>query len=243
MPTLITRGALSGKGFGLTNQVAPVAPNLQTKTFTSNANWISPATTTYLASLVGKGQDQIPSYAFDLGVGQYYVNNSGGTGSNPPYLDWSTVYGFATSMQSLYSSRIGNYGPNNSSVVNDYFSFVYSNNSWNVQNYSTGTNTSIYTVNSVRIENFSAYSPPTSGNILYSDIVGLGPIGWVVIANLNSLPADGSSSSAFGYIFPGGNMASPTAPTITYSNIPVTPGVSYPIVVPSGGSVTIQYYT
>ena len=242
MPTLITRGALSGKGFGLTNEVAPVIPNLQTKTFTSNSNWIAPATTTSLVSLTGKGQDQIPSYAFDLGVGEYYVNAPGGSGTNPPYLDWSTVYGYATSMRSLYTSYIGINGPNNTSIVNDYFAFVYSNDSWNIQNFSTGTNTSLYTVNSVRIENFSAYSPPTSGNITYSSIVGLGPIGWVVIANLNAPPTNGSSSSAFGYTFPGGTSSSPTAPTLTYSNVPVTPGVSYAITVPSGGSITIQYY-
>jgi hypothetical protein len=29
--------------------------------------------------------------------------------------------------------------------------------------------------------------------------------------------------------------------TTTYSNVAVTPGVSYPIVVPSGGSLTITY--
>lgn len=64
-------------------------------------------------------------------------------------------------------------------------------------------------------------------------------------------PANGSASSALGKTFPGG-AGGPTAPA-TYTNVAVTPGGSYPIVIgaagsndgtpaAAGGSVTISYY-
>lgn len=57
----------------------------------------------------------------------------------------------------------------------------------------------------------------------------------------DSLPGStGANSSAFGYTFPGG-VGGP-ASTLTYGNITVTPGASYSIIVPAGGSVTITYY-
>ena len=40
--------------------------------------------------------------------------------------------------------------------------------------------------------------------------------------------------------FPGGDGG--PAGTTTFTNVAVTPGTSYSIVVPSGGSVTLQYY-
>ena len=50
----------------------------------------------------------------------------------------------------------------------------------------------------------------------------------------------GASSTALGYTFAGG--AGGAATPVTYNNVAVTSGSSYSIVVPSGGSVTIQYY-
>lgn len=53
-------------------------------------------------------------------------------------------------------------------------------------------------------------------------------------------PTTGNPTTAFGKTFPGGvgGAASPT----TFSNIAITPGASYNIVVPSGGSLTITYF-
>lgn len=53
-------------------------------------------------------------------------------------------------------------------------------------------------------------------------------------------PTTGTAATGFGKTFPGG-YAGP-APTSTYNNVVVTPGASYNIVVPAGGSVTITYY-
>ncbi|WP_371763383.1 hypothetical protein [Massilia sp.] len=51
----------------------------------------------------------------------------------------------------------------------------------------------------------------------------------------------GASATAFGKTFPGstGNVA-PT--TTTFSDIPITPGATYNIVVPAGGTLTITYF-
>lgn len=54
-------------------------------------------------------------------------------------------------------------------------------------------------------------------------------------------PTTGAASTAFGKALPGstGNVAPATT---TFSDIPITPGASYNIVVPAGGSVTITYF-
>ena len=49
----------------------------------------------------------------------------------------------------------------------------------------------------------------------------------------------GASTTAFGYTFLGGTGGAATP--VTYNNVAVTPGGSYSIVVPSGGSVSITY--
>lgn len=49
----------------------------------------------------------------------------------------------------------------------------------------------------------------------------------------------GASASGFGKVFPGG-VGGP-ASTFTYNNVAVTALASYPVVVPSGASITITY--
>lgn len=50
----------------------------------------------------------------------------------------------------------------------------------------------------------------------------------------------GASATGFGKTFPGGTGGAATP--VPYNNVAVTPGASYPLVVPSGGSITITYY-
>lgn len=50
----------------------------------------------------------------------------------------------------------------------------------------------------------------------------------------------GASTTAFGKTFPGG-AGGPASPT-SFTNVTVTGGSSYSIVVPAGGSLTISYY-
>lgn len=50
----------------------------------------------------------------------------------------------------------------------------------------------------------------------------------------------GPASTGFGKTFPGG--VGVPASTTSFTNVAVTGGSSYPLVVPSGGSITITYY-
>lgn len=53
-------------------------------------------------------------------------------------------------------------------------------------------------------------------------------------------PTTGAATTAFGKTFPGGTGGPGSATTA--SNVAVTPGASYSIVVPAGGSLTIIYF-
>jgi hypothetical protein len=53
-------------------------------------------------------------------------------------------------------------------------------------------------------------------------------------------PTTGDSTTGFGKTFPGG-YGGPASPA-TYNEVAVTPGQSYSLVIPSGGSITISYY-
>lgn len=56
-----------------------------------------------------------------------------------------------------------------------------------------------------------------------------------------TIPAsNGANATGLGKTFPGGT-AGGAAPTTSFSNVAVTPGTSYPIVVPAGGQVSISY--
>jgi hypothetical protein len=50
----------------------------------------------------------------------------------------------------------------------------------------------------------------------------------------------GASTTGFGKTFPGGTGGAGT--NTTFTNVAVTPGSNYSVVVPSGGSLTINYY-
>lgn len=50
----------------------------------------------------------------------------------------------------------------------------------------------------------------------------------------------GASTTGFGKTFPGGSGGA--ASLTNFANVPVTPGASYAIVVPAGGTLTITYY-
>lgn len=53
-------------------------------------------------------------------------------------------------------------------------------------------------------------------------------------------PTSGGASTGFSQVFAGGPSAEP-APITQFLNVSITPGVSYPIVVPLGGYITIEY--
>jgi hypothetical protein len=232
MPSLITLGAVSGRGFGATNPVLP--PVLTTTTFTSSGNWVAPLSVANVAAIYGYGQDGSPSSTNY--TTQYWAVPLSGNLGNSPYAQWGDLYGRATSVRSALLALIGSAGPSSVSVSYEFYVSA-TNNSWSVPN-DNYDDFSAYTINSVGGLT-SQGNVSTSGNIIGSSLAA-GVNGWNFIVNLGIPGFQGASSTGLGKTFPGGNGGPPS--TTSFSNVAVTPGVSYPISVAPGGSVTLQYY-
>lgn len=229
MPTLISRGAASAKGFGLTNG----ALNLTTVTFTSNGTWVAPTGVFIVPTLTGRGQDG-SSQPVIVGT-SYGAVKTGGTFTYPAYADWSGIYGTAVSVRDTIAAAIGGFGP--SSYLALYQILVSAtNSSWeeSTAQYDDLSGVYITGVSSLSASGGAA----TSGNIVGPSLpAGVSAWSFAIYAATPSFV--GASSTGLGQTFPGGNNT--TAPTLTFNNIAVTPGTSYPIVVAPGGFVTIQY--
>jgi hypothetical protein len=214
--------------------------NFVVQTFTANTTWVAPATVTKVLNASGYGGAASPDTASSAFA---YVGTAapGGGGTNPPYAQWGDLYSEALSALSAIQS---NSGTNLISFPRRTY-FVNPNEFWRV---SITTFYNIWVVgDSGSIADFNGPTP-TSGDMTYASVSG--SPGWIVTANnTRSLGSNGPAATAFGNTFPGGTLGGTipyrtvVAPVVTtYTNIAVTPGTSYPIVVPSGGSITLIYY-
>lgn len=242
MPSLISRGAMSGKGFGLTGQSGS-GTALTSVTFTANGNWIAPASTTNVVTASGKGAAGVSDYVGTVYSSGYFATRGSVASPSAPYAQWSTLYNnYNTLLSALSSKSYPSYAP---SYPLPYGSFttVAANDTW-------VNNTVTFTGNAYYLTGYNSYtigSPPSSGNITYSSLSGA--VGWIIEAYGYVPGGVGASTTAIGLTFPGGaysgtypNGTGSAASTTTYTNIAVTPNASYPIVVPSGGFVTLEYY-
>jgi len=245
MPSLISQGAMSGKGFGLTGQASGGGGGgtLTSVTFTANGNWIAPASTTSVVTASGKGAAGVSDAVGTVYTAGYFATTGSPNPPNAPFAQWGTLYNnYSALLSALAAKSYPSYAPTNSLPYGS-FTYVTTNNNWSndtytfvgVPYYLTGYNT--YTLG----------SPQTSGNITYSSLSGAD--GWIIDAYGYVPGGVGASSTALGKTFPGGgytgtypNGTGQAATTTTFTNVPVTPGASYPIVVPSGGFVTLEYY-
>ena len=210
---------------------------LITETFTSNATWVAPAGVSVLRTMSGfGGAATADTFTANLGfaqVGAFAVGLSGLT--NAPYAQWADLY---AALQAEIATVTGNTGVN----------LLTSNN----LNYGIGTDDTWNSSTTPRNEwvSGSGYSlttigsPQTTGNILHSD----GTDYWLVVVSGYELGSNGAATTGVGRTFPGGTLTgtepfrTTVAPvTTTFTGVAVTSGVSYPIVVPSGGSLTITY--
>lgn len=239
MPTLITRGAASGRGFGLFES----GITTRKETFTSSGSWVCPAGVTSLIYVRGKGQDGTSDYyamSTNYYVGVKIAVSTGG--DNPPYLDWSTIYGeYLSDINSIPDGGFA--GPGGQTRTSNYR--VYIDNSWSV---STGSvrDWNGYYINDVT-PGSSSPPPPTSGTMTYSTMTNGN---WVINVSYVAFGSAGADTTAFGYTFSGGtlsgsypNQTGNAAAVTTYTSVAVTPGTTYNFVVPAGGSVTFAYYT
>lgn len=217
---------------------------LTTQTFTSNATWVAPAGVGLIQSTSGYGG---PATSFstntNAGINNYFARAEAGTLPNAPFGQWGDLY---TEVLNNFALITANSGTNLLPLMSAVY-FVDSSDRWNSGTFSdsswvTGSSGSITAVN----------SPSTSGNMTYSGLVGAGGVGrgWRFNGVTVVTPgAAGSATTAFGNTYPGGTVTgvlpftTAVAPvTTTVTNVSVTPGVSYSIVVPTGGSLTISYF-
>lgn len=238
MPTIITRGAASARGYGF-NQTTSGSATLQTVTFTSSGTWVAPAGVTNLVAVIGQGGPSSDDAPGGISVADVSVTNSvSGSGANNLPISAAAAYNTANICASIYNA--GGY-QSASHAFNRNFIF-YSNNTfaWTDSN-PWGTGTFPYYIVA---GTWSLVGSPMSGSLGYPGSFGYAATGQVIFPG-----GSGGTSAAFGYSFPGAsqigsypNATGQSASSITYTNVAVTPTTSYPITVAYGGSVTIQYY-
>lgn len=210
---------------------------LITQTFTSNTTWVAPTGVGLLRTMSGYGGAATPdTFTTNLGfsqIGAFAVGLS--SLDNPPYAQWADLY---ANYQSELAKVTSNVGVNKlTTAALNYF--IGTDDTWNSSTFVTDKWVS---GNGYSITTFG--SPQTSGNVLYSD----GTDYWSIVVSGYELGANGAATTGVGKTFPGGTLTGSEpyrtavpAVTTTFNNVAVTPGVSYPIVVPSGGSLTITY--
>lgn len=217
---------------------------LTSVTFTANATWVAPSSVSNVLSASGKGADGTSDTLGTIFAGQYYADQLAGPFENPPYALWSDLYNsYATGLAQISSKSYPGFGP--SAFL--YFDLYYVDPGSNWRRYLfspidlSGAYITSYTPTVLG-------SPPTSGVMTYSSIGG--PVaGRGITLTGYTAGGAGAATTALGQTFPGGtytgtypNGVGNAAVTTTYTNVAVTPNTSYSIVVPAGGTVTLQYY-
>jgi hypothetical protein len=216
------------------------AGKLTTQTFTSDTTWVAPIGTNVLLTMSGYGGPATPD--------AYYPNQPivvSGTSilptaglPNPPFGQWATLYAKITDAAAIVAA--------NSGVNNLSFSpavFFYNVGTDDTYNISSASGTNWVSGNSYTIAPYIG-SPLTSGNITYAQ----GYNSWALRADVYGYGQNGAATTGVSKTFPGGTLTGTepyrttvAAVTTNFTNVPVTPGASYPIVVPAGGSLTITY--
>ena len=212
---------------------------LVTQTFTSNATFVTPGFLTRLESAVGYGSVAVADTAASGVVANHYATNAGSQ-PTPPFLLWETIDAGADASA---ASIAANSGTNQINMNSKYY-FVDSSSNYSFFTIPDAT----WIVGSSFTKNILG-SHPTTGNVLFSQVSAGGFFGWTVSANYIDLGSAGTATTGFGKTFPGGTLTgtepyrTTVAPaTTTFTNVAITPGTTYNIVVPSGGSLTITYY-
>lgn len=220
-----------------------VPPTQTTQTFTANATWVAPATTSSITTLVGKGSD--------------------GTAAGAPYNDPSTsrsaVVATNRGLQYLhddapytYNNTAGqwdwsfsqNEGPGKSATINAGGSGSVGTSyvEQYVNNYHYELDTITFTNAIAGSATFSTSAGwKTAGPVASGDF-GTTTLAWSELgaAHAGTSATNGSNTTGFGFTFSGGVGGS--AAPVTQSNVAVTPSSSYPLVIPAGGSITITYF-
>lgn len=211
------------------------------QTFTASATWVAPAGVTSV-NMSGVGSPAVSDYStFNSTVYISVATQGASRNENPPFAQWSTFYSEATTALGQITSNSGT----------NQITFARRNYIVDVDGSYRLSATGYYPIwvvgNSGSLVATSGGTPPTSGNMTYASVAG--SPGWLVAADeIRVLGSVGTASTGLGKTFPGGTLSGTepyrtavAAPTTTFTNVAVTPGSSYPIVVPAGGSITLSY--
>lgn len=222
-----------------------------TVTFTANGTWVAPASTSIVSTVYGQGGSGSPAIPASYGSGSVqvanmdYLHNPGTTGSTAGNPTW---FGFNTSLTNARNTINTQAGTSTAAPIYVGYSGTtfyatgpgtYTNNEF----YNGGQvtpNTSVLAGSATqRIVGTSASSgSPVVGGANYST---QGFVDYQYLVPGTGVGAtSGSASTAFGFNFPGGVGGAGTPST--QGPTTVTPGASYPIVVGSGGFITITFY-
>lgn len=236
MPTIVTRGAASARGFGFAGK----ALNLTTVTLTSSTTWVAPVGVTNLVAVIGQGGSSTSDYISGTSVAFVSVTNTAsGSGSNSLPISASAAYNTANTCASVFNA--GGYRQATYAVDRAFTFYAGSPGtfSWS-DSFPYGTGTFPYYLVA---GTWSLQGSPLSGNLNYGDSAS-----YYATGNAYFPGSAGGSTTAFGYTFSGAsqsgsypNATGQSATPVTYTNVAVTPGNSYSVVVASGGSVIIQY--
>jgi len=234
MPSIITRGVASALAFGFGGG----AKTLTTETFTANGTWVAPVGVSMVTVLSGKGSAGVSDYIDGVSFGALTQRESGPL-ANAAYLDYSTVYAaYLTALNAVIAGGLQN-------LYYNYFAIDPSNRWRTLQVSLSGQNPTYIVLGQTPTNLWLSSGNPTSGNVLYTDP----NYGFNQTCQAYREGNAGTAASALGQTFPGGtysgtypNGTGTSAATTTYTNISVTPGTSYSIVVPSGGQVQISYF-
>ncbi|NHZ83780.1 hypothetical protein F2P44_31605 [Massilia sp. CCM 8695] len=194
-----------------------------TQTFNTSGTWVAPATTTMVDALSGRGSNGTSSSVVGSSAITVYVfyntSGSGGTAGN---------YGWP-SANTLLDSTKSSINAGGNLTYTEYQIFQYSNNTYRVETFTR----SLSGVIGSSAGSYGAGGWTPFGNISAG---GEGVVTW----NHTGPPTNGDPSTALGKTFPGGTGG--PAPTTNFTSVAVTPGTSYDIVVPPGGTITFSYY-
>lgn len=234
MPTIATRGGASARGFGFSG----IKTNVTSLTFTSSTTWVAPVGVTNLLAVIGKGSDGYSSGQGQITLAFVTVSNQvGSAGAYPLPIDATAVYSSAAACRDEFN--LGGY--RSAAVALDRLFIFYSNQTYSYSDtypYGTGTFPYITIAGTWRVDGF-----PSSGPAQYSFFGSYRAEGDIIYPG-----GAGTNATGFGYTFTGGTVSGTypdqtgsAAPTLSYTNVAVTPGASYPLSIPDGGYITIQY--
>lgn len=249
MPRTAALAVASSRGFG---QFTSGAFALTTVTFTSSTTWTAPAYLTNILTMTGYGTNaSSDSYPPETALTTIYrAQREIFSGGSSTTHDWSEIYNNLQAWISFINT--GTPGVRSAGSIDGFISKAYSINSDNTYNFfqtpqspGYGSSNTYFVVGTG--SNQSLFSVPSSGTITYANTPTSGSNNVRIGFSPVYLGGNGSAATGVGKTFPGGTYDFATgiggsAPTTNFSNVAVTPGTNYSIVVPSGASISISYY-